>query len=194
MLSISLYLNHYLNTPITLGSTTHYPISHEILFTLPYSHSLLLLEKQPISAEHFIEIIKVLHQLPSQPFNPPKFIFKWNPDAASYNANLLVEANFDLDQIIHQQHPSQISYGSEFWPAHQLEELLSHHPFWHRLKEILTKGAIFSMEEIEESKWMKDLTFHTNRGNHKSAKTFEKILQELRLCSTSPSDCLTLPT
>jgi hypothetical protein len=84
-----------------------------------------------------------------------------------------------LDQIIHQQHPSQISYGSEFPPAHQLEELLSHHPFWHRLKEILTKGATFPLKEIEDSKRIKDLTFHANRGNHKFAKTFDSILCKL---------------
>jgi hypothetical protein len=49
--------------------------------------------------------------------------------AAGYNAKVLAEHGFDLDRIIANQHPSQMSYGSEFCDPTLLEELLCQHPF-----------------------------------------------------------------
>jgi len=49
-------------------------------------------------------------------------------DAALYNAQVLGKHYFNLGEIIQQQHPSQISYGSEFKPTSHLKELLSDHP------------------------------------------------------------------
>jgi hypothetical protein len=62
--------------------------------------------------------------------NPPLFIFKFSEEAASHNAKILADHGFDLDSIIKSQHPSQISYGSEFHHSYQLEELLADHPLW----------------------------------------------------------------
>jgi len=41
-------------------------------------------------------------------------LFKLNAEAVDYNARVLDLNNFDLKQVIIQQHPSQISFGSEF--------------------------------------------------------------------------------
>lgn len=111
--------------------------------------------------------------------NPPLFIFKFSDAAASHNAKVLADHDFNLDKIIRHQHPSQISYGSEFRPSAHLEDLLSQHPLWRRLKEILDQGATFSLDEISDFERHKDLVFHSNIGNHKSASKHHQVLREI---------------
>jgi len=111
--------------------------------------------------------------------NPPRFLFKFTKEAAEFNAKILTDNNFDLDKIIRQQHPSQISYSSEFKSSFQLQELLHSHPLWSRLKDILENGASFPLNEISDSDRKLDLTFHVNRGNHKSATVHHQRLQEI---------------
>jgi hypothetical protein len=101
--------------------------------------------------------------------NPPLFIFKLCPSAAGFNAKVLADHNFELDSIISHQHPSQLSYGSEFRDPDLLEELLGQHPYWPRLKSILAEGAHFPLNEISSEEREADLIYHASRGNHKSA-------------------------
>jgi len=111
--------------------------------------------------------------------NPPKFIFQLSASAAGYNAKVLADNNFDLNKIIENQHPSQLSYGSEFRDPSLLEDLLHHHPLWYRLKEILVKGAIFPLDDISASDREQDLVFHSFRGNHKSASKNLEVLRNI---------------
>lgn len=127
----------------------------------------------------FMEIVKDLHSTPSHKLNPPMFIFKLNREAAEYNAAVLEAHQFNLKQIINQQHPSQISFGSEFRSPELLRELLQDHPFWPRLEEILTNGANFPLHEISNEDRHADLQFHADRGNHKSASKSQEILKQL---------------
>ena len=101
--------------------------------------------------------------------NPPLFIFQLSPAAAAYNATVLAKQGFDLNRIIEQQHPSQISYGSEFRDPMLLHDLLQHHPFWSHQRNILKYGASFPLDKISTSDREQDLIFHANRGNHQSA-------------------------
>jgi hypothetical protein len=132
-----------------------------------------------LSQRRFIELVKHLHSTPSPELNPPKFIFIFTKEAAEFNAKILASANYHLDKIIRAQHPSQILYGAEFWPSDQLEELLVHHPFWPRLKEILDNGSTFPLDEIPSSDRATDLSFHEKRGNHKSASDNHQILLKI---------------
>jgi hypothetical protein len=75
--------------------------------------------------------------------NHPLFIFEHSLEVALHNAKILEDHHFDLDSIITRQHPSPISYGSEFCPASELYKLLQHHPHWYHLKTILDNGATF---------------------------------------------------
>jgi hypothetical protein len=79
---------------------------------------------------------------------------------------VVADHHFNLDTIIRNGHPSQISYGSN-------------HPLWHHLKEILDNGATFTLDDILDSDRLSDLIFHSNRGNHKSASKHHKALQEI---------------
>jgi hypothetical protein len=101
--------------------------------------------------------------------NPPLFIFQLSAAAAGYNAKVLAEHGFDLDRIIANQHPSQISYGSKFHDPALLEELICYHPFWSHLQSILSEGVSFPLNYISPEDREQDLIFHANRGNHKSA-------------------------
>jgi hypothetical protein len=101
-----------------------------------------------ISKSRFTMIVSNLSETNSPTMNPPLFIFKMCHAVAGYNAKVLAEHNFDLHVIIKKQHPSQISYGSEFHHPDLLEELLFHHPYWPRLKSILLNGAFFPLENI----------------------------------------------
>jgi len=108
-------------------------------------------------------------------------LFKLNAEAVDYNARVLDLNNFDLKQVIIQQHPSQISFGSEFRSPELVRELLQDHPFWSRLEELLSHGAKFplTLTEISEDDRRLDLQFHQDRGNHKSASTHHEILEQL---------------
>jgi len=57
--------------------------------------------------------------------NSPLFIFKRCPLAATHNAKILERFKYNCDKIIRFQHPSQISYSSEFRSSSVLDVLLS---------------------------------------------------------------------
>jgi hypothetical protein len=127
----------------------------------------------------FIAAIQRIFESSSPALNPPLFIFNLSQEAAEYNAAILSTHDFDLDKIIKNQHPSQISYGSEFRQVSQLQDLLSDHPLWPRLREILEHGATFPLEEISEVDRTTDLNFHSKRGNHKSALDYHEMVLEI---------------
>ena len=123
-----------------------------------------------------IAISKIFHQaLP--PLNPPLFIFKKCPFAASHNAKILEHFGFDLDKVIRIQHPSQISHGSEFRSPSDLETLLSDHPLWPRLRDILSNGASFPLLPISDEDRAKDVAFHRDWGNHKSLSKYSSFIE-----------------
>jgi hypothetical protein len=79
-------------------------------------------------------------------------------------------------------HPrSQVSFGSEFRPTSDLKELLSGHPYWNTLQEILDNGATFPLRPISKDLREKDIIFHRDRGNHKSALRHEKAIDSIIL-------------
>jgi hypothetical protein len=126
-----------------------------------------------------MDIIRVLQYTLSSKLNPPAFIFKLSTAAATYNADLLANNDFDLRRIINQQPPSQLSFSSEFRSPEFLEELLSNHPFWPRLKKILRHGASFPLREISAEDRKSNLQFHVVRGDHRSASLCHKAMQKL---------------
>jgi hypothetical protein len=89
--------------------------------------------------------------------NSPLFIFKLCPLAAAHDARILQDFNFNLDKIIRSQHPSQLSYGSEFGSSKSLEGLMIDHPFWDHFKEILDNGALFPLQPISDESRQLDL-------------------------------------
>jgi len=136
-------------------------------------------QKTATEQRDFIRKIADLFYSPSPKLKLPLFIFKLSEEAAAYNAHVLESWNFDLNKIIQHQHPSQISFGSEFKTIAQLEDLLSDHPLWSRLAQILDQGADFPLEDINSSDREADLSFHSARGNHKSSIVHHDVLKDL---------------
>ena len=132
---------------------------------LPHFSSLVILfdtdiKIRPTITQHrFVDTIRILRSTPSPKLNPPSFIFKLSAEAATFNAKLLKEYCFDLKRIIDWQHPSQLSFRSEFWSPELLEELLRHH--------------------ISDEDRRINLQFHADRGNHKSASMCHEAMQKL---------------
>jgi hypothetical protein len=132
-----------------------------------------------ISQQKFVEIVQSLHDTDSPYMNPSLFIFQLSTSAAGYNAKVLADHDFDLNRIITKQHPSQISYGSEFRDPALLKDLLQNHPLWSHLENILLNGASFPLDDISPTDREQDLIFHANRGNHQSAVKNAAILKSI---------------
>jgi hypothetical protein len=101
----------------------------------------------------------------------PEFKFKLTMAAAKKNYLILGKYNFDL--------AAAIAYGSEFRKRDVLRPLLSMHPLWPKLEDILTNGAQYPLEPLEEELRVKDLKLALEFGNHKGASNKPDLLVEL---------------
>ena len=125
-----------------------------------------------------VQAIEDLLQI-SSPMQEPKFKFVISKEAAEYNFNILQENKFNLEKLLNFGNPPSVtSYGSEFKPTSQLEELLKNHHRWPQMKQLLENGSDWDLEAIPESVREKDATAAIDRGNHKSAKANAKFLEE----------------
>ena len=125
-----------------------------------------------------IEIEKLLNKK-SRMANS-KFKFEVNSEAASSNFNKLAKNNFNLEELLNPTGRCTTSYGSEFKEVNELEGLLSKHPRWNDLKEKLTNGCEYHLEDLPEDQRLQDLQERIERGYHKSAKKHEKFLSRNR--------------
>jgi hypothetical protein len=87
--------------------------------------------------------------------------------------------NFDIKAAIHAQPNTLVSFGLEFRHPIDLEPLLSGHPHWQALKEILLNGATFPLRQISPEDRILDLNFHLHCGNHKSAEKHKEALDKI---------------
>jgi hypothetical protein len=100
--------------------------------------------------------------------NQTCFRFERNQSTALHNVTILEQYNYDLNRIITIQHPSPISYGSEFKSSSDLRELLQHHPHWTHLKDMLNNGATFPLLPISQQEWNIDLEYHKSTTKYKT--------------------------
>jgi len=126
-----------------------------------------------------MRVIRAIHSLESPQLNPSLFIFKRCQLAAIHNARVLESFDYDLHRVILNQHPSQISYGSEFRHTAVLQELLLDHPLWPRLKNILDNGGSFPLQEISDQIRQMDLKFHQECRNHKSLLKHSEFIEPI---------------
>jgi hypothetical protein len=133
-----------------------------------------------VTQTKFIEIIQELHSFKeTTPLKTPLFIFERSRDAALHNAIVLEQFNFNIDKVINSQVNSQVSFGSEFKKSSKLQELLTHHPHWLQLKNILDNGASFPLIQLSQENRSIDLSYHKDRENHKSAIDNQEILDKI---------------
>jgi hypothetical protein len=202
LLSLSLLVNS-LQPPRTMVIilSVHPPVFHIQLVPTyePLSFDFLCSETTSIALtptitqQRFVELVEKLHSKAPSHLKQPLFIFKLCHKAADYNVKVLADNNFDLNKITEAQHPSQISFGSEFRPPDQLEFILQNQPIWERLQEILSKGATFPLNDIPLQDRLKDLNFHATHGNHKSVIFHSQVIQELITEDVEQGFALPLP-
>lgn len=109
----------------------------------------------------------------------PEFKFELTMAAAKKNYLTLGKYNFDLAAAIAANKTSPMGYGSEFRKPDVLRPLLSMHPLWPKLEDILTNGAQYPLEPLEEELRVKDLKLALEFGNHKGASNKPDLLVEL---------------
>jgi hypothetical protein len=119
--------------------------------------------------QSFLESLKYIYNYKTPSITKPIFIFDTSDEAASNNASILRESNFDLHHILTVGKYSPISYGFKFKPASILYSLLQYHPLWGFTESILTKGASFPLQSIPHDIRLNDNQYHLQCGNHKSA-------------------------
>jgi len=119
--------------------------------------------------------------------NKLMFSFYNTDEAKQSNAEILQKHNFDISMAIQAQSGSIAYFGSEFRSPSELEGLLSQHPNWSHLKEILTNGATFPLRPISEETRKIDLEFHLNRGKCSSIQNHRKRYHKRLCASTSTS-------
>ena len=74
-----------------------------------------------------------------------------------------------------------------------LEGLLGDHPLWPHLSKILQDGAEFPLQPLSDEDRMTDLSFHMNRGNHKSLSKYASFIEPVILEDVDRGFALPLP-
>ena len=108
----------------------------------------------------------------------PILRFDINKEAAYHNLELLRIHNYDLTTLCNPRDRSSTTFGSEFKEVKVLEELFYRHPRWNKLKQQLTSGVDFYLDELDNDTRRQDVRIAFARGNHKSASKNEKFLEE----------------
>jgi hypothetical protein len=123
----------------------------------------------------------------------PDFEFSLTREAALKNFCILLRHQGDLGKAIQHQHTSPVGYGSEFRPVKILEPLLRLHPYWPKVKSLLTQGSIWPLHEISEEGWQEDVREALEFGNHKQAQLYPELLTSLIVDDVTNGFALPLP-
>jgi hypothetical protein len=118
--------------------------------------------------------LRALHKIASTTVQVPDkatIRFEVSAKAAEYNANLLRAVNYSIPDLLASQRGSTVSFGSEFRPVEQLRGLLSKHPGFAELAQVLTYGMDYRYsEELTDDERLEEMLANLQRGNHKSAQ------------------------
>jgi len=116
--------------------------------------------------------------------NPPsmhRFMFENTSKAAKFNSKLIKNYDYDFVKTCKKQRGSVVSPGTEFRNINIIKPLFSHHADWKELRNIISKGCDYKLENIVDEKTRKnDLNEMIKRGNHKSALKLKnrKVLEK----------------
>ncbi len=97
--------------------------------------------------------------------------FEVSANAAAYNTDLLRLVDYSIPDLLESQRGTTVSFGSEFRPVNQLRGLLSKHPGFGELEQVLTYGMDYRyLEELSDDERLDEMLANLQRGNHKSAQ------------------------
>eukprot|EP00978_Attheya_sp_CCMP212_P038258 scaffold187950_cov44-Attheya_sp.AAC.3 len=122
----------------------------------PFLLLLASLEQFPASKEqeqNFLNTIQTIILSPLPEYDSSMFTFEMNRQAARKNWTVLHSFNGNLKEALAVQQTTQLVYGSEFRPPERLEPLFSSHVLWPNMKAILSNGATFPLEPLDEERF-----------------------------------------
>jgi hypothetical protein len=88
---------------------------------------------------------------------------------------------------------SPLRMGSEFRATKIIEPLYRHHPIWPRIKQLLTYGFHWPLEELPEELRVANVEEAINFGNHKGATNNPVLLRELVEKDVTYGYCILFP-
>ncbi len=97
--------------------------------------------------KNIMEIIKSILATDTPQPSSPDFVFELTREAALKNFCILLRHKGSLANAIDSQRNSPVGYGSEFRPIDTLEPLLFLHPYWSKVKSLLTHGSIWPLQD-----------------------------------------------
>jgi hypothetical protein len=103
------------------------------------------------------------------PRNKTPFRFAMTQEAAAHNFRVLRDASFDLHSLLMSNTGCVTHPGDEFRPVSLLDPIFKRHPLWQRVRQMLTVGAKFPLEPLDDEARLRDLAAAHERGNHGGA-------------------------
>ena len=100
---------------------------------------------------------------------PHKYRFENTREAAKHNTKLLKNSRYDFVRAMKKEVGTIMEPGSEFRSHTILAPLFAQHQHWPAMREIISKGVQYNLEDISEEERKTDLEYMLKRGNHKSA-------------------------
>ena len=100
---------------------------------------------------------------------PHKYKFENTREAAKHNTTLLKKSKYDFVRAMQKELGTILEPGSEFRKHTDLQPLFSKHQHWPAMRDIISKGVNYNLEELSEETRKEDLEYMMKRGNHKSA-------------------------
>ena len=144
-------------------------------------------ESHPLSLDVIIAISQTEQDTP----HDSPFRHDIHPDEvavanAEFNSRLIDEYDMDMQRLLDAYPYSVISPGSEFRPAGVLEPLLAGHPYWPRLKSIISHGVSYPLTAVEdETARRAENDAILEYGNHASGKKNPEALTKVLLKDAS---------
>ncbi len=99
----------------------------------------------------------------------------------------------NLQHALDANSSSPLGMGSEFWRIPTIEPLFWHHPIWPRMKQILTHGLHWPLDDLPEEQRIANIYEAIKFGNHKGATNDPDLLRKLVEKDVKYSYCIPLP-
>jgi hypothetical protein len=131
------------------------------------------------SASWPVKIFRAILHTPLPKIQAENFKFEMTQVAANHNFRLLERYKFDLGSAIADQLYSPVSCGSEFRSWKLIQPLVSWHPRWREVRDILQHNTNFPLRDLPDQDRADDLAFHAQRRNHKSFMKEDAVARKL---------------
>ena len=128
----------------------------------------------------FMQTIKTIIATSDKVIFPYKYIFENTRDAAKFNTGLLKKYKYNFTQALDEEQGTMLEPGSEFRSSTTLQSLFEDHEHWDKMRDIISNGVSYPLEDLPEQTRKEDLEFIIRCGNHKSAlskENEEKLLE-----------------